>query len=86
MMVVAQEPLKHDGDTYEPGDEVDMTPEEAEENGLVAIGAVTMTEEVEATDAAVELAEEEGVDLSEIEGTGSDGKVLKSDVQDALDE
>jgi len=85
-MVIAQQPLKHDGEQYDPGDEVDMTPEEAEENGLVAIGAVTVTEEVEATDAAAQLAEEEDVDLSAVEGTGSDGKVLKSDVQEALDE
>jgi pyruvate/2-oxoglutarate dehydrogenase complex dihydrolipoamide acyltransferase (E2) component len=40
---------------------------------------------VEATDAAAELAEEEGLDLSEIEGTGEGGKVLKGDVRDALE-
>jgi hypothetical protein len=39
-MVTAQTPLKHDGETYAPGDEVDMTGEEARENGLVTIGAV----------------------------------------------
>lgn len=84
-MVTAQTPLKHDGTEYEPGDEVEMSPAEAEANGLVAIGAVEVTEEVSATDAAEELAEEEGVDLSDVEGTGADGKVLKSDVQDAID-
>jgi pyruvate/2-oxoglutarate dehydrogenase complex dihydrolipoamide acyltransferase (E2) component len=84
-MVIAQEPLKHDGETYAPGDEVDMTAEEAEENGLVAIGAVEVTEEVQATEAAAELAEEEDVDLASIDGTGSGGKILKSDVEDALE-
>jgi ERCC4-type nuclease len=39
-MVTAQTPLKHDGETYAPGEEVDMIGEEARENGLVAIGAV----------------------------------------------
>jgi hypothetical protein len=45
-MVTAQTPLKHDGETYAPGEEVDMTGEEARENGLVAIGAVEVTEEL----------------------------------------
>ena len=39
----------------------------------------------EATDAAVELAAEKGVDLSEVEGTGVDGKVTKPDVEAALE-
>ena len=45
-MVTAQTPLKHDGETYAPGEEVDMTAEEARENGLVAIGAVEVTREL----------------------------------------
>jgi len=43
-MVIAQEPLKHDGTTYDEGEEVDMTAEEAREYGLVAIGAVEVIE------------------------------------------
>ena len=39
----------------------------------------------DATEAARELAEAEGLDLSEIEGTGSGGRVTKGDVEDALD-
>jgi pyruvate/2-oxoglutarate dehydrogenase complex dihydrolipoamide acyltransferase (E2) component len=41
-------------------------------------------QQVEATHAAEELAEEEGIDLSEVEGTGKDGKVTKPDVEAAL--
>jgi pyruvate/2-oxoglutarate dehydrogenase complex dihydrolipoamide acyltransferase (E2) component len=36
---------------------------------------------VNATDAAVELAQEHDIDLAEIEGSGTDGRVLKSDVE-----
>ena len=37
------------------------------------------------TSGAKELAEEEGIDLSEIEGTGKNGRVTKSDVKAALE-
>ena len=39
---------------------------------------------VAATDAARQLAYSEGLNLREIEPTGSDGQVTKSDVEDAL--
>jgi len=38
---------------------------------------------VDATDAAREIAEEKGVDLSALAGSGEDGRVLLSDVEDA---
>lgn len=38
-----------------------------------------------ATDAAVELAAENGVDLEDVTGSGADGKITKQDVQDHLD-
>jgi e3 binding domain len=41
--------------------------------------------EVSATPAAVELAEANEVDLTEVEGTGSGGKVTVSDVQDHIE-
>lgn len=43
-------------------------------------------EEVDATKAARDLATEEGVDLSEVEGTGEDGRVTKADVEAYLTE
>ncbi len=40
--------------------------------------------EIDATDAALELAEELGVDLSEVEGSGIDGRITKPDVEALL--
>lgn len=36
--------------------------------------------EIDATDAAIELAAELGTELASVEGTGDDGRVLKGDV------
>lgn len=44
------------------------------------------SDEFDATEAAVALAEEADVDLSEVEGSGKDGRVVKSDVEAALAE
>lgn len=40
--------------------------------------------EIVATDSAIELAAEHGIDLSEIEGSGADGKIIKVDVAKAV--
>jgi large subunit ribosomal protein L21 len=45
---------------------------------------VEATAEIEATDSARELAAEADIDLSTIEGTGKEGRILKSDVQKAI--
>ena len=42
-------------------------------------------EDLDATAAAEALAEAEGVDLSEVEGSGADGRILVSDVQAEVD-
>lgn len=40
--------------------------------------------EIVATESAIELAAEHGIDLSEIEGSGADGKIIKADVAKAV--
>ena len=47
---------------------------------------VDVVAEVEATDTARSLAEENGIDLSTIVGTGKEGRILKSDVAKAIKE
>ena len=41
---------------------------------------------IDATPTALELAEREGIDLTTVEGKGVDGRILKSDVLQAIDE
>lgn len=48
-----------------------------EEQGLTA-------EDVDITNAARELADEHGIDITTLDGTGKDGRILKSDVQEAV--
>lgn len=43
-----------------------------------------MTEDINATDAARRLADEEGVDLAEVSGSGSGGQITKPDVEAAM--
>lgn len=40
---------------------------------------------IDATDAAIELAAEAGIDITTLEGTGEDGRILKSDVEHAVE-
>lgn len=42
-------------------------------------------DEIDATEAAMQLADDEDIDLAEIEGTGKDGRVTKGDVESAID-
>ncbi|HSM09789.1 MAG TPA: 50S ribosomal protein L21 [Gemmatimonadota bacterium] len=46
--------------------------------------ATTATEDIDVTPAAAELAEAEGIDLSALEGTGKEGRILKGDVEAAI--
>ena len=64
-----------EAEAEEPEVEEPAAAEEAEEEVV----------EISATDAARELAEEHGLELSEVEGTGQDGRVLKSDVEAAVE-
>lgn len=43
-------------------------------------------EEADATPAAADLATQNNVDLTEVEGSGTDGKIIVSDVQRVIDE
>ena len=49
--------------------------------GVQAQGSAQEVMEIDATDAARELAEGSGLDLSTIKGTGQDGRILKGDVE-----
>lgn len=49
-----------------------------------ASGAQPVQSRPDPTDAARELAEDEGLDLADVDGTGRDGRVTKADVQHAL--
>ncbi|MCP4424273.1 MAG: hypothetical protein GY803_07280 [Chloroflexi bacterium] len=40
--------------------------------------------EIDATDSAVKLADEHGIDLATIKGTGADGRITKRDVETAV--
>jgi large subunit ribosomal protein L20 len=63
------------------------TPEPTEEPSTEAPEETSEeTEEVEATDAAERRADELDVDLSEVEGSGAEGRVLVEDVEEAADE
>lgn len=89
---VAERGYIRDGIRYHPGDLLEVpayaVPSITEANppfGRVVGDLEEATRPVDATDAARALADEEGVDLGSLEGTGEDGRVLKSDVEAALD-
>lgn len=68
------------------GEEGTPLPEATPGPPSVAEVEVAKAAEVEATAAAAKLAEELGVDLHDVEGTGADGKVVVGDVKDAAKE
>lgn len=43
------------------------------------------TATISATEAALKLAEEYGIDLSQVTGTGQDGRITKADVEELID-
>ena len=54
------------------------------EEAEVAAPAEADAAEVVATQAAIDHAEAEGIDISAIQGTGKDGRVTKADVEAAI--
>lgn len=69
--------------------EEDVVEEEIDEEDLLELPEeeleVDTGSEINATDAAKKLAEEEGIELSDVVGTGKDGSILKSDVEKLMD-
>lgn len=65
-----------------PVDEVAQEPETEE----VPIEPTSEVPDVSATPAAVAHAEEFGVDLTQVEGTGKDGTIIKADVAAVVEE
>jgi len=68
-----------------PAPEVEAdTPVEVVADETPAVVETAPVVEFDITDSARELAEEAGLDLATIEGTGKEGRILKSDVQKAI--
>jgi len=65
--------------TEEPAED-----EESEEEAEEPAEEKESEEEISITDAARELAEEAGIDISTVEGTGKDGNILKSDIENLI--
>lgn len=67
-----------------PKAEAKAQPPEAPESVDVVDAAKAATPDIDVTPAAAELAEAEGIDLSALEGTGKEGRILKGDVEAAI--
>ena len=68
---------KHNG--HSAGSIIDATVEEYE-SFKDRLEIVVLAEEVEASPAAIKLAQEKGVDLATVDGTGSGGRIIKTDI------
>ena len=58
--------------------------QKAEPKAAEPKAAESTAAEIDVTPAAAELAEAEGIDLATLEGTGKEGRILKSDVEAAI--
>ena len=58
--------------------------EEIHTSPLLQVEPVEATDAVDATEAAAELAREEGLDLRQVVGTGEGGRVLVGDVREVV--
>jgi len=86
-----------DGTEHSPGSTAEVSAREAETAESYGYGFRVSPEsetvddektpgEVDATAAAVDLADEHGLDLSQIDGSGKAGRILKADVEVELSE
>ncbi|MCS6831359.1 MAG: 2-oxoglutarate dehydrogenase complex dihydrolipoyllysine-residue succinyltransferase [bacterium] len=82
---VLQQILRKEGEVVRPGDVLGMLLEAGESAGVTvsAPSPVREEEEARATPIARKIAEELGIDLRELRGSGAGGKVTKEDVQAA---
>lgn len=78
------EPAKSRAEPAEAARSERAQPPEEPESVDVVDAARAASAEPDATPAAAELAQEEGLDLTTIEGTGKEGRILKSDVEAAI--
>ncbi len=77
----------HEGLEDEPDPNAEeVAADEAGELDVQKPDSFTENDDIEATDAAKAKAEELGVDLSEVEGTGKDGRIIAPDVEAAAEE
>ncbi len=68
------------GDAEPPSDSASEGQDSADEPS----GEPVEPEPVNATDAAIALADEAGIDLAAVAGTGADGRIVINDVRDAI--
>lgn len=79
-----------DGTTLEPGEFYDLDSDSItteSDHELVTMGKLLKSiesEPVNASPAAVQLASDHGIDLSEVHGTGTGGQITKPDVEGFL--
>lgn len=71
-------------DRFEPGDTVRESQIPKKSLKWLLEDGTIEEPTVEASDAARKLAEAEGIDLEDVEGTGADGGVTKPDVEKAI--
>lgn len=81
-----REYVKYEWRTVPDGNEAEA--HRLEEDGLLEYrqGPPPAMEPPDATDAAIALALESGIDLSSVSGSGTDGRILVGDIRALLDE
>ena len=73
-------------DAYEKPQDENLEDQEVQEDGEAQEPDKENAGEIEATDAARSKAEDLGVDLAQVEGTGSGGRIIARDVQQAANQ
>ena len=88
----AEEQAEEEEEKVEEAEEEEEQQEQEEEEGeeqeeeQEEAAPAAEAEEIRITDAARELAEKHNIDISEVEGTGKDGNILKSDIEALIED